>query len=94
MQGRGNGYLEYGNPRLSPSKTKVSTVSGTLDEEGQRVTRVREAEANLRPSVTAKSSVPVLPSLDTSRLNADGLKRLQQHLEKLGGAEDGEGAGP
>ena len=93
MQGRGNGYLEYGNPRVSPSKTKVSTVSGGLDEEGQRVTRVREAEANKRPSVTA-SSVPVLPSLDTSRLNADGLKRLQQHLEKLGGAEDGEGAAP
>ena len=80
---------------MSPSKTKVSTVSGALDEEGQRgtLTRVREAEANERPSITP-SSVPVLPSLDTSRLNADGLKRLQQHLEKLGGAEDGEGAGP
>ena len=78
---------------MSPSKTKVSTVSGTLDEEGQRVTRVKEAEANERPSITA-SSVPVLPSLDTSRLNADGLKRLQQHLEKLGGAEDGDGAAP
>ena len=73
----------------------MSTVSGALDEEGQRgtLTRVREAEANERPSIST-SSVPVLPSLDTSRLNADGLKRLQQHLEKLGGAEDGEGAVP
>ena len=91
-----NGYLEYGNPNLTSSRLKVSTVSGDLEgEEGQGVTRVREAMDRESSKVAeASSTVPALPSLDTSRLNAGGLRRLQQHLERLGGAEEGEGGGP
>ena len=91
-----NGYLEYGNPNLTSSRLKVSTVSGDLEgEEGQGLTRVREAMGSEGSKVTETSSkVPALPSLDTSRLNAGGLRRLQQHLERLGGAEEGEGGGP
>ena len=92
MQGGGNGYLEYGNPHLTSSRLKVSTVKGNLEEEeGQGLTRVKEAMGN---EAEKMSTVPVLPSLDTSRLNAGGLRRLQEHLERLGGAEEGEGAGP
>ena len=71
-------------------------MTGNLEEdEGQGLTRVREAtgsEANKGPATL--STVPALPSLDTSRLNAGGLRRLQEHLERLGGAEEGEGGGP
>ena len=96
MQGGENGYLEYGNPHLSTSRLKVSTVTGNLEEEeGQGLTRVREAMGSEASKVTETSSkVPALPSLDTSRLNAGGLRRLQEHLERLGGAEEGEGGGP
>ena len=84
---------------MSTSRLKMSTVSGTLAEEGeggQGLTRVREATSGSETSKVAISSstVPALPSLDTSRLNAGGLRRLQQHLERLGGAEEGEGGGP
>ena len=76
----------------------MSTVSGTLAEEGeggQGLTRVREAMGSKASKAEETSStVPALPSLDTSRLNAGGLRRLQQHLERLGGAEEGEGGGP
>ena len=53
------------------------------------VTRVREAELEGRgEGRLPHSSVPALPSLDTSRLTAGGLRRLQQHLEQLGGKEE------
>ena len=94
LQGGENGYLEYGNPHLSSGRLKVSTVTGNMVEEGEGLTRVREAMGSEGSKVTETSSkVPALPSLDTSRLNAGGLRRLQQHLERLGGAEEGEGGG-
>ena len=96
MQAGENGYLEYGNPHLTSSRLKVATVSGKLEEEeGQGLTRVREATGSeTSKEAPTSSTVPALPSLDTSRLNAGGLRRLQEHLERLGGAEEGEGGRP
>ena len=93
MQAGENGYLEYGNPHLT---SRVATVSGKLEEEeGQGLTRVREATGSeTSKEAPTSSTVPALPSLDTSRLNAGGLRRLQEHLERLGGAEEGEGGRP
>ena len=73
-------YLEYGNPRLTSGK--LATVSN-----GVEVTRVREAGEEGGEKHPHAPSLPPLPALDTSRLNAGGLRRLQEHLERLGEGE-------